>query len=225
MNEKKHLTTAAGAPAPDVWRVQFDAKAMPDRTWKRDPAAKNTLVELRDGALLIADRGTADGEACYFRNPLTIGGPGESVIEARVKVISGVSALIFGDGTTGQRLCFYPDRVEFYHNRAVKLAMDTTTDFHVYRLVIRGEDIQLAVDGQYASRARSAAEIGDYDIHEDFVAVGEARYAVGFLAGADVRLVVDIKSVVSVVDDALAESMRKTLDGRDIAFREVVVAV
>ena len=85
--------------------------------------------------------------------------------------------------------------------------------------------VQLAVDGQYASRARSAAEIGDHDIHEDFVAVGEARYAVGFLAGADVRLVVDIKSVVSVVDDALAESMRKTLDSRDIAFREVVVAV
>jgi hypothetical protein len=141
--------TATATTAAETWKVQFAGSALPDKAWKREPAAaKNVVVELRAGALLIADRGTASNESCYFQNPLSIGGKGESVIEARLKVISGVSALIFGNGATGQRLRFYPDRVEFYHNTAVKVVMDTTTDFHVYRLVIRGEDAQLFIDGQ-----------------------------------------------------------------------------
>jgi hypothetical protein len=143
------LPPAADPTAAATWGVQFDGNALPGKAWARDlPGAKNIVVEARDGAVLIADRGTANGEYCYYRNSMSIGGKGESVIEARLKVISGGSALIFGNGTTGQRLRFFPDRVEFYHNTSAKVVMDTTSEFHLYRLVIRGEDAELSIDGQ-----------------------------------------------------------------------------
>ncbi len=147
------LTLAAPAvdatAKAEAWGVQFVGGALPGKEWSRDQTgARNVAVEVRADALLIADRGTANGEYCYYRHPLSIGGRGEAVIEVRVKVISGVSALIFGNGATGQRLCFYPDRVEFYHDRAAKVMLDTTTDFHLYRLIVRGDEAQLLIDGQ-----------------------------------------------------------------------------
>jgi hypothetical protein len=140
---------ATGTTAAEAWGVQFEGSTLPGKAWTRDlTGGKNAVVELQNGAVLIADRGTANGEYCYYRNPLSIGSKGEAVIEARLKVISGVSSLIFGNGATGQRLRFYPDRVEFYHNTANKVMLDTTSDFHLYRLLIRGEDVQLSIDGE-----------------------------------------------------------------------------
>lgn|GEM_PF-3491687 len=144
------------APAParpdaavaETWPARFEGGALPGKEWTKDPPASNCLVEVRDGALLIADRGTANGDYCYFRNPAGIARGGETVIEARVKVVSGVSSLIFGNGDTGQRLRLYPDRVEFYHDPTASVQMDTTDNFHTYRLSLRGENAALTIDGQ-----------------------------------------------------------------------------
>lgn len=145
------LALASDPPAAaddDVWPVRYEGKALPGKEWTKDPPATHCLAELRDGALLIADRGTDNGDYCYFRSPSGIARTGETVIEARVKVLSGVSSLIFGNGETGQRLRLYPDRAEFYHDTAARVPMDTTNDFHVYRLTVRGQDVALAIDGQ-----------------------------------------------------------------------------
>jgi hypothetical protein len=144
------LADAGDLPAgsAETWPVRFEGTALPDRSWSKDLPATNCVAELRDGALLIADRGTADGDYCYFRHTVGPGRRGETVIEAKVKVLSGVSSLILGNGATGQRLRLYPDRVEFYHDPAAKVTMDTTDAFHVYRLTVRGEDAALAVDGE-----------------------------------------------------------------------------
>ncbi|NOY79389.1 MAG: family 10 glycosylhydrolase [Kiritimatiellaeota bacterium] len=128
------------------WSVEYTPATLPKPPWRKDRPATRTVAKIKDGALLIADRGTQPGDYRYYRVPWGMGRSGEVVIEARLKVISGVNCIIFGNGETGQRLCFYPDRIEFYHNRAYKVAMDTTTDFHTYRLVIRGQDIQVFVD-------------------------------------------------------------------------------
>lgn len=155
------LAPAAPQPAPaDAWTVSYEAKALPDKTWTLDGTGKNTVMELRDGALLIADRGTGNGEYRYVRGGMSIGQKGETVIEARVKVVSGVSSLIFGNGVTGQRLRLYPDRVEFYHDTAVKVAMDTTDGFHTYRLTLRGEDVALAIDGQPRLAGKGCFKVG-----------------------------------------------------------------
>ncbi len=134
---------AAGAP----WTVSYEGTALPGPAWSGDRAGANTLAECRDGALLVADRGVANGDYLYFRHGLAMGQQDETVIEARVKVVSGTSSLIFGNGTAGQRLRLYPDRVEFHHDPGVKVVMNTTDDFHTYRLTIRGEDVALAIDG------------------------------------------------------------------------------
>jgi hypothetical protein len=139
---------APASSAAETWAVRFEGTALPGREWTKDPPATHCIVEVREEALLIADRGTGSGDYCYFRQGLPVGRRGETVIEAEVKVLSGVSSLIFGNGATGQRLRLYPDRVEFYHDPAVRFALDTTDGFHVYRLTIRGEDVALAIDGQ-----------------------------------------------------------------------------
>ncbi len=143
------LSPAPAAPgAEEAWNPSFGPGAPPGEDWRKDTPATRCVVELRDGALLIADRGTAGGDYCYFRHPLAFSASGEVVLEARLKVLSGVSSLIFGNGATGQRLSFFPDRVEFYHDPAVRVPLDTTDGFHTYRLVIRGEDVSLSIDGR-----------------------------------------------------------------------------
>jgi len=198
-----HLAPAAPqALAPVAWSVTYEGKALPDKTWLRDSFGGNTVVEVRDGALLIADRGTANGEYCYFRSNLGLGRKGESVIEVRVKVISGVSSLIFGNGTTGQRLRFYPDRVEFYHDTAAKVVMDTTDDFHTYRLTIRGEDAALAIDGQPKLDGKGCFR------------AGRTGYRNGFAFGA---------ANSPEVGEALWSTVRARSDG--LAVADLVVSV
>ncbi len=141
------LETAARktGEAPN-WSVEYTATKLPTAPWRKDRPATRTIAKLADSALLIADRGTQPGDYRYYRTPWAMGRSGKVTIEARLKVVSGVNCIIFGNGETGQRLCFYPDRIEFYHNRDQKAVMDTTSDFHTYRMVIRGRDIQVFVD-------------------------------------------------------------------------------
>lgn len=129
------------------WNVAYDGTSLPKAPWRMDRPATHTVAKIENGALLIADRGRVSGDYRYYRVPWGMGRSGDVVIEARLKVISGVNCVIFGNGETGQRLCFYPNRIEFYHNRSRKFVMDTTSAFHVYRMRIHGPDIQVFVDG------------------------------------------------------------------------------
>ena len=70
------------------------------------------------------------------------------MVEARVKVKSGSSFIIATNGVSGERLGLWPDRIELYHHRNLQYQMDTTADFHLYRLELKGQDLRVYVDGE-----------------------------------------------------------------------------
>jgi len=156
------------------WSVVYEATTMPGPPWRMDRPATRTVAKLQDGALFIADRGTSSGDYRYYRAPWGMGKSGKVVIEACMKVISGLNSLIFGNGKTGQRLCFYPDRIEFYHNPGHKFAMDTTDAFHTYRLEIQGKDVRVFVDGELRIEGKNCFS-GKRPTYRNEIAFGAAN--------------------------------------------------
>ncbi len=136
------------ALAPGEWSIVYDGSAKPGRSWSRDPGSARTDEELVDGALRIADRGDISGDYLYYRYAWGADPQSESVAEARVKVVSGSSFLIVSNGVGGERLGLWPDRIELFHQRHLQYKMDTTGDFHVYRMELKGPDLKVYVDGQ-----------------------------------------------------------------------------
>lgn len=134
--------------ASDEWSVVYEGIAKPGRLWQRDPGSARTAEELVDGALRIADRGEVAGDYLYYRYAWGADPQGEAVAEARVKVVSGSSFLIVSNGVGGERLGLWPDRIELFHNRKLQYKMDTSGDFHLYRLELKGVDLKVFVDGQ-----------------------------------------------------------------------------
>lgn len=136
------------ALGPDDWSTVYDGGAKPGRPWNRDPGSTRTHEELVDGALFLADRGDVSGDYLYYRFPWGADPEGEAVVEARAKVKSGSSFLIVTNGSGGERLGLWPDRIELFHHANLRHKMDTTDDFHLYRLELAGQDLKVYVDGE-----------------------------------------------------------------------------
>ena len=132
----------------DEWTMEYDGSAKPPKPWRRDPGSDRTEEKLVDGALFIADRGTVSGDYHYWRFPWGADPSSEIVAETRVKVVSGSSFLIVTDGRAGERLGMWPDHIDLFHNTSLRYDMDTTQDFHVYRVVIKDTDLKVFVDGE-----------------------------------------------------------------------------
>jgi len=107
-----------------------------------------TAEELADGALLIADRGTVSGDYHYYRYAWGANPDEPLVMEAQVKVVSDGSFLIFSNGLAHERLGLWPDRIELYMHKDIRFDMDTTDDFHTYRVETEGADLRVYVDGE-----------------------------------------------------------------------------
>ena len=135
------------ATAELPWTVAYEAKKLPAKPWTCDQGSARTEAKLERGALLIADRGTEVGDYHYFRNLWGADPAGVSVVEARVKVVSGLSRVIISNGVAQERLELWPDRIELWSNKKIRHAMDTTNDFHVYRIATQGQDVKVYVDG------------------------------------------------------------------------------
>jgi hypothetical protein len=114
------------------------------------------VTKLQDGGLLVADRGTQGGDYRYIRCPWGKEPGGKAVFEVQMKVLSGSSSVIFGDGASGDRLRFYPDHVMLYHSTKNRVNLDTTDRFHTYRLEIDGKDMTLFIDGEKRLEAKGA---------------------------------------------------------------------
>jgi len=114
--------------------------------WARGRGNSSTSTAMRDGALVIADKGKEQGSFLYYSNPwgATPGQP--ATIEAEAKVVSGKSGIIVANGVTEDTLRLLPDRINLQH-AGLSYAMDTTGAFHVYRVEIQGKDIRVFVDG------------------------------------------------------------------------------
>jgi hypothetical protein len=134
----------------NAWGILFDGGKKPGKGWQRDPGSERTLEQIEDGSLLIADRGEESGDYLYYRHPWGADPSGKAVVEAEVQVKSGSSFIIFANGESGERLGLWPDRIELFHNKSFEHVMDTTGDFHVYRVEIDKTDIKVFVDGKLA---------------------------------------------------------------------------
>ncbi len=146
-NEVK-ITAEPSALGPDDWSVVYDGTKKPKRPWRRDRGSSRTPEEIVDDALFIADQGEVSGDYLYYRHPWGADPGGEAVVEARAKVKSGSSFIIVSNGESGERLGLWPDRIELFHHSKLRYQMDTTDDFHLYRMELEGLDLKVYVDGE-----------------------------------------------------------------------------
>lgn len=130
------------------WHAVYHGGKKPGSPWKRDRGSSRTDEKIVQSALLIADRGEVSGDYLYYRHPWGAGPQGEAVVEARVKVKSGSSFIIVTNGVSGERLGLWPDHIGLFHHRNLQHKMDTTGDFHRYRMELKGHDLRVYVDGQ-----------------------------------------------------------------------------
>ncbi len=148
---------AALHAAEDIqWLVSYEAKALPDSTWS---AVGKPNAKIENGALhLVDDSATESGafRAAWKPQPDT-----EIVVEAKVRVEfvkarrdgtgmwpaqQGVPVgLLVSDGKHQEGLLLCPERIANWHDRVA--FMDASKEFHTYRLVIRGNDMSITVDG------------------------------------------------------------------------------
>jgi hypothetical protein len=147
---RNQITLAAPdavAAANDSWTIAWDSSKLPGPAWQRVGGAKGCVIELQDGKLLIADRSTVGDSYHYFRYPAFIDPAQETVIEARLKTISGESSILVENGFSGDQVQFFPDHVCMRHAR-VSTSVRTDDDFHTYRIVTRGHDLLITMDGK-----------------------------------------------------------------------------
>ncbi|MCK5804983.1 MAG: hypothetical protein KAI66_19255, partial [Lentisphaeria bacterium] len=136
---------AANVPA---WDVELDGKALPGKPWRVNYLREATLAEIRDDCLYVADKGETAGDYLYFTYPWKVQPETGGTVEASVKLISGWCAIRCDDGVHSVRLEIHPGQILLRGRRASTYAMDTTDAFHAYRVVTKGKDIKVYVDGK-----------------------------------------------------------------------------
>ncbi len=134
--------------ADDKWTLIYDGDRLPAKPWTRDTGSPRTEETVAEGALRIADKGTQAGDFHYWRFPWAADPEGKTTVEARVKVVSGSSFILLSNGAADERLGFWPDHIDLWNNRKLRFDMNTTDDYHVYRIECGGRDLRVFVDGQ-----------------------------------------------------------------------------
>ncbi len=135
-------------PGPaDEWDIVYQGDRLPGAPWHRDPGSPRTEQKLVADGLSIADRGTQNGDYLYWRFPWGADAAEETVVEVRAKAVAGSSYVIVSNGAASERLGLWPDHIDLWANRAIQHRMDAASDFHVYRLTMKGNDLKVFVDG------------------------------------------------------------------------------
>lgn len=108
-------------------------------------------ITQQDGLLHIIDNGTVKGDLAFPTKPWNADPTKGAIVEARIKVVDcqgecGVMLMV-ADGVHEDALTLYKDKIVL-SKANLKYAMDTTNDFHIYRIEIRQTDIIVSVDGK-----------------------------------------------------------------------------
>lgn len=161
------IVTARGTEDRITWLLQFDGKKLPAEQGWTPVGVQAASARVVDGALRINDDST-DGWGC-FRAAWTPDPAAEIVVEARVRLEAVTSTerrlrmgfadgapihLLVSDGRRQEGLMLNPERVSNFLDRVA--LMDTRSAFHTYRLVIRGSDMAVEVDGKPRIRGEGA---------------------------------------------------------------------
>src|SRR5690606_7503081 len=103
-------TPAPTGEAEQAWTTIYDGSEIPAEPWMTALPTQSAaiVVEVDDGALLIADRGEVSGDYHYYHHEWGADPDQKNVVEARVKVVSGSSFIIFGNGRSAERLRLSP---------------------------------------------------------------------------------------------------------------------
>jgi len=141
------VTAPRRQQSADRWTLVWDGSGLPGDPWKRMGFAEGCVAEMRDDGLLLADRSTSGGSYAYFQNLAAVQPEAETVVEVRVKLLSGWSSVAVENGVNGEELMFLPDAIKIRH-LGLSYPMVTTDTFHTYRVVIQGQDLEVYVDGE-----------------------------------------------------------------------------
>ncbi|MDF1859159.1 MAG: family 10 glycosylhydrolase [Verrucomicrobiales bacterium] len=148
-------------PASQVeWTHTYEGSAMPPKLWRQDGSGSLVVERLEeDGSLLIGDWKKIDGGYRLYRHSWGTNPEVLSVFEARAKIVSGLNYLIFTNGLAGERLRLFPNKILLHHHPEKSWEMDTTDQFHDYRIEIKGADVKVYVDGELRIDAPGAMTV------------------------------------------------------------------
>jgi sialidase-1 len=132
------------------WTTTYDMTKLPGcGGW----FGKTTTSTVEDGVLRVVDASSEVGEGHCFTVEWGADPKQEAVAEARLKVVSSEGdagvALWVSNGVNEEGIQFRTDGFDLAF-AGLKHQMDTTADFHVYRVTIQGSDIKVYVDGELA---------------------------------------------------------------------------
>ena len=137
------------------WEWEYTGDVLPNEAdvhWSTSLNAETDATIGPDG-LRVVDRSAKQGSMRRYIRSWWVDPAAGGVVEASIKVIDnnqfcGVG-LMLADSVHEAHLTLYPDSVDM-NNGAATYAMDTTDDFHTYRLATQGENFILWVDGLLA---------------------------------------------------------------------------
>jgi hypothetical protein len=168
------LIARAGAESDIIWLVQYDPASLPAApAWA---AHGKPDASVGEGSLHLADGSKEDSS--FFHAAWKPEADTEVIVEVTVRVgeTTGASSkpgsrsiwpwrdgapvsVLVSDGKHQEGLVFYTDRVSTWTDRFV--IMDAASEFHTYRLAIRGTDMSIAVDGDAKVRGQGRASNRD----------------------------------------------------------------
>ncbi len=134
----------------DQWTMSFDMQTFPSTGgW----FGKSTRAELEEGVLRVVDDSSDVGEGHCFSVNWEAEPEQEAVAEARMKVVSAEGyagvALWVSNGGSEEGIQFQTDHIKLAFS-GLRYDLDTTADFRLYRITVKGEDLKLYVDGELA---------------------------------------------------------------------------
>ncbi|MCX6992900.1 MAG: hypothetical protein NT011_07130 [Kiritimatiellaeota bacterium] len=120
--------------------------------WRRLVNGKDGIERIHSKSqLFLADRGTGPVDMTNLIYPWDVGPSDTEVVEARLRVVAtsdplGV-CLRLANNNSVEFLSFEKDRIGLQFAK-LSCPLDTTNELHTYRVVLKGSDIQVYVDGK-----------------------------------------------------------------------------
>lgn len=200
-----------GSDEDITWLVNYDGKALPGAPWT---AVGNPKAKIEADGLRLNDNGQ---EFANYRAAWKAGADDEIIVEAKIKAIAitgsqpkkpatslwpwrdGAPVMVqVSDGRHQDGLVLFPAQAASFTDRFIP--MDTMKEFHTYRLVIRGTDMSMWVDGVRKVEGQGAFWKAA-DSPESFIQFGSsAKTATGDALWASVKLGVRHAAAVPAKD-------------------------